>query len=136
MSRVVDVRDLLEDELLDLGLRDRSKTYCERGSSSRESPARIGVPSSGSASRTTFSSSECAITSARDAVLEDLLEHHDLAVALELAGSDDVHRLVEHDLLAGAQLRGSTSGLTTTRILRPEVNTSTEPSSKSSRKTP
>ena len=34
------------------------------------------------------------------AVLEELLEHHDLADALEAEGLDHVERLVEHDLLA------------------------------------
>ena len=38
------------------------------------------------------------------AALEDLLEHDDLAGALEAARGDDVHRLVEHDLLAVLQL--------------------------------
>ena len=38
------------------------------------------------------------------AAFEDLLHHDDLAGALEAAGRDDVHRLVEHDLLAVAQV--------------------------------
>ena len=38
------------------------------------------------------------------AALEDLFEHDDLAGPLEAARGDDVHRLVEHDLLAVAQL--------------------------------
>ena len=38
------------------------------------------------------------------AVGEHLLEHDDLADALELQRRDDVHRLVEHDLLAAAQV--------------------------------
>ena len=38
------------------------------------------------------------------AALEDLLEHDDLAGPLVAARGDDVHRLVEHDLLAVPQL--------------------------------
>ena len=38
------------------------------------------------------------------AAVEDLLEHDDLAGALEAARGDDVHRLVEHDLLAVLEL--------------------------------
>jgi hypothetical protein len=39
----------------------------------------------------------------RAVVVQQLLEDHDLALALELADGDDVERLVEHDLLAGLE---------------------------------
>ena len=38
------------------------------------------------------------------AVGEHLLEHHDLADLFEVEGGDDVEGLVEHDLLAPAQV--------------------------------
>ena len=38
---------------------------------------------------------ECAVSLA-----EDLLEHHDFTETFELAGSHDVHRLIEHDFLS------------------------------------
>ena len=64
------------------------------------------------------------------AVLEHLLEGDDLAGVLALAGQDHVERLVEHDLLAAAQLgRRRCSGWSATRILRPPEKTSTVPSS-------
>ncbi len=37
-------------------------------------------------------------------VAQELLEHHDLADALETAGRHDIEGLVEHDLAAGGQL--------------------------------
>ena len=39
-------------------------------------------------------------------VVEHLLQRHDLAGALRVAGLDDVQRLVEHDLVAAQQLGG------------------------------
>ena len=58
---------------------------------------------------------------AADAVLEDLLEQHDLADLVEVEHVDEVEGLVDHDLAAGLRASRSTSGLTLTRILRPEV---------------
>ena len=57
-----------------------------------------------SASSMTRSSSARAITRARLPSSSHLLERHDLALDLEVERLDDVHRLVEHDLLAALQL--------------------------------
>jgi hypothetical protein len=62
---VGDVRDLFEDELLDLGLGNALVDVAGAGSSSSESPARITWSSSGAASRTIRSSSACEMTRAR-----------------------------------------------------------------------
>ena len=134
---VVDVRHLFEDQLLDLALGDplvgvgRAGLEQQRVAGPQrvvaqhvgevDDPLLVGVPDD-----------QRAV-----AAVEDLLEHDDLADALEAARGDDVHRLVEHDLLAVLELaRRSTSGETATRSLRPLVKMSTVPSSKASRKTP
>ena len=68
------------------------------------SPARSFTPMSASDSSATRSSSARPKTRARRAVLEQLLQHDDLALSLALAGQDHVERLVEDDLVAA--LRG------------------------------
>ena len=101
--RVVDVGDLLEDELLDLGLgnllvdvpRARLEQQRVAGAQAlvhqrrREAydPLVVGVPDH-----------QGALT-----VGEHLLEHDDLADALERQRADHHHALVEHELLALAQ---------------------------------
>ena len=105
---VVDVGDLFEDQLLDLALRDplvdvaRPRLEQQRVTDAQRLAGQrvgevdhalvVGVPDDQGA--------------LRDAVdrLEQLLEHDDVALALEPPRLDDVHRLVEHDLLAGAQV--------------------------------
>ena len=102
--RVVDVGDLFEDELLDLGLghplvgvagaaveqqrvTGLRQDLEQRGREAHD-PLLVGVgDDQGSLP-----------------VLEQLLEHHDFADLLELERGDDVEGLVEHDLLALDQL--------------------------------
>ena len=100
---VGDVGDLLEDELLDLGLGDLLVDVAGAGveqqrvaGADRLVAQRLGQPD------------HALLVGVRDdqgalAVGEHLLEHHDLADLLELEGGDDVERLVEHDLLAAPQ---------------------------------
>jgi hypothetical protein len=52
-------------------------------------------------------------------VAQKLLEHHDLADALEAAGRHDVEGLVEHHLAPADSSPGSTDGETATRIFAP-----------------
>ena len=73
-------------------------------SSSSESPAR-----SGCVEQRLGEADDPLLVGVRDhqgpvAVVEELLEHHDLADLLEAERRDDVQRLVEHDLLAAAEL--------------------------------
>jgi len=101
---VRDVRDLFEDELLDLGLRKCARTRSRsaaRAAASRppESPGRA----SGEASRTIRSFVGVRDDQGALAVGEQLLHHHDFADRLVALGYDDVQRLVEHDLLAGPE---------------------------------
>ena len=81
---VVDVGDLLEDQLLDLGLRDPlvdvARPRRRAAASRRRAAARRAAAS---ASRTTRSSSVLPMHQRALAVLEHLLEHHDLADLLE-----------------------------------------------------
>ena len=69
-------------------------------------------------------------------VLELLLEGDHLAGELPVPDEDHVQRLVQHDLVALADMAGSMSGWRVTRILRPLENTSTVPSSLTPRKVP
>ena len=82
-----------------LGIRSYAK--CTRRSISRESPERrfcslepVGQPDH--ALLVAVPDDQAAV-----AVLQDLLEQHDLADLVELQHVDDVHRLVDHHLLAG-----------------------------------
>ena len=106
MSAVVDVGDLFEDELLDLALGHplvgvgRAGLEQQRVAGAQRLVAQqvgevddaflVGVPDH-----------QRAV-----AAVEDLLEHDDLAGTLEAARRDDVHRLVEHDLLAAPEFGG------------------------------
>ena len=101
---VVDVRDFFEDEFLDLGLRDALVDVARPGleqqrvaGPQRPAAQRLGEPD------------DPLLVGVRDhqravAVLEDLLEHDDLADRLEALGDHDVQRLVQHDFLAGPQV--------------------------------
>ena len=81
--------------------RRRSRSGARAGASHRRAaadvPQRVGQPD------------HALLVGVRDdqgalAVLEDLLEHHDFAVRSRTRATDDVERLVEHDLLATPQL--------------------------------
>jgi hypothetical protein len=101
---VGDVRDLFEDELLDLGLRNALIRVAGARLEQQRVPAaehlveqRRGEPH------------DPLLIGVRDhqgalAVGEHLLEHHDFANRLIALGDHDVERLVEHDLLAGLEL--------------------------------
>jgi hypothetical protein len=80
----------------------RSMALLDRGSTRTESPAFSGSSCRGWARWTMRSSSVCPTPAAgrRRAARR----RHDLAAVLEVAGGDDVHRLVEQDLLARVQL--------------------------------
>ncbi len=99
---VVDVRDLLEDELLDLALGDPLVDVAAAGLEQQrvagleplvgqrvgqhDHPLLVGVADD-----------------QRPPAVEQLLEHDDVALPLEGERADDVERLVEHDLLPAAQ---------------------------------
>ena len=101
---VVDVGHLLEDELLDLALRDplvgvrRARLDQQRvAGAQRRVEQRVGEVD------------DPLLVGVRDdqrpvAALEDLLEHDDLAGPLEAERVHDVERVVEQDLLAAPQL--------------------------------
>ncbi len=114
----------------------RSYTYPDRDSSSSESPARSGWCSSGSASRTTRSSSACEMTSARS---------QSASTSLSITTSPTVSKDWAMTTLSasfrttswpGRSSLSSTFGEMFTRILRPPVNTSHVSSSFAFRKTP
>src|SRR4051794_11814935 len=100
---VADVRNLFEDELLDLALRNPlvgpagagvdehrvagAQRLVEKRVGQHDHPLLVGV-----------SDDESAV-----AAFENLLEQDDVALALELPHLHDVERLVEHDLLATVQ---------------------------------
>ena len=102
--RVVDVRDLLEDELLDLRLGHLLVDVAGAGVEQQ----RVAGPDRVAAQRLR-EAYDALLVGVRDdqgplAVLEQLLEHDDLADLLEVEGGDHVEGLVEHDLLAALQL--------------------------------
>ena len=102
---VVDVGDLFEHELLDLGLRHPLVDVAGAGvEQQRVAGAQVVV-----AQRLGEADDALLVGVGDDqdalAVGEQLLEHHDLADLLELERGDDVERLVEHDLLATLQVR-------------------------------
>ena len=101
---VVDVRDLLEHELLDLGARDalEDEPAARLDGQRVADPHRRGRPRAGPARRTTRSSSACPTTSARSPPSISLTVTSS-PTALVPAGLDHGEGLVEHDLLAGAQ---------------------------------
>ena len=133
---VVDVRDLFEDELLDLGPRDLLEDEVRaRLQHERIPDAQLLLP------QRAGQLDDALLVGVRHhqgaVLLDEVLEDDDLAGPLELARRDHVERLVEHDLLPGVELRHrSTVGLTETRILRPELTTSTVPSSAGPTKIP
>ncbi len=101
--RVVDVRDLFEHEFLDLGLRNALDG--ETGPAVHQQ--RIAGPQS-LAAQWVREVHHLLLVGVRDdqgprPSLEDLLEHHDVTALFETGDLDDVHRLVEHDLLARDQ---------------------------------
>ena len=103
--RVVDVGDLLEDQLLDLGLGHPLVDVAGAGVEQQRvaGAQRVVAQRRGEAD-------DALLVGVGDdqgalAVGEHLLEHHDLADLLEVEGGDDVERLVEHDLLATPQRR-------------------------------
>ena len=101
---VVDVRDLFEDELLDLGLRDLLVDVAgARVEQQRVAGAQLDL------AQRLGDADHPLLVGVGDhqhpvAVGQDLLEHHDLADLLELERGDDVEGLVEHDLLAALQV--------------------------------
>ncbi len=62
-------------------------------------------------------------------VAETILDLHDLAGPVGFEHLDDVERFVQDDLHSGRKARSSRSGAGITRILRPAVKTSIDPSS-------
>ncbi len=101
---VVDVRDLLEDQLLDLGLGHPLVDVARPGVQQQRVAG-----TQGHVAQRLGDADHPLLVGVRDhqdavAVGEELLEHHDLADLLELEGGDHVQRLVEHDLLAALQL--------------------------------
>ena len=102
--RVVDVGNLFEDELLDLGLRHLLVGVVRP----RVEQQRVAGANLGHAQRLR-EAYDALLVGVGDhqraiAVLQDLLEHHDLADLLEREGGDHVECLVEHDLLAPLEL--------------------------------
>ena len=101
---VVDVRDLFEDELLDLGLRDLLVDVAGAGVEQQ----RVAGPDLLGAQRLREAYDALLVGVGDDqdpvAVGEQLLEHHDLADLLVLERGDDVERLVEHHLLATVEV--------------------------------
>ena len=128
---VGDVGDLFEDELLDLGPRERSTSRPERrvhraGGRRRAASRR----SARRRARTTRSSSARPTISARVPSSSSSLKTTTSPGDLGPAGEHDVQRLVEHDLLAALELVDRRArGGSATRILRPAVKMSTVPSS-------
>ncbi len=101
---VVDVGDLLEDQVLDLRLRDDLVHVAGAGlqqervaGAQREAAQRLGEPHH--PLLVGVPGDQGAL-----AVLQDFLEGDDVADALEGHRVDDVERLVEHHLLAAPQL--------------------------------
>jgi hypothetical protein len=100
---VLDVGDLLQHQLLDLGLGDALVDVAgprveQQGvaGAERDLAQRRGEPHD--ALLVGVGDDQRA-----DAVGQELLEHDDLADLLELEGGDDVESLVEHDLLAALE---------------------------------
>ena len=103
--RIVNIRYLFKNQLFDLGLGNTfeyvlgfrleqqgvpcTKGTREQGCGEPNNPLFIGV-----------TNDQRPLT-----VLEDLLEHHDFPVALELAHRDHIQRLVENNLLTRPQQR-------------------------------
>ncbi|CAB4966268.1 unannotated protein [freshwater metagenome] len=100
--RVVDVRHLLEHQLLDLRLRHDLVDVAGAGV---EQQRVAGADGDVLGAQRLGEADDPLLVGVGDdqgtlAVGEDLLEHHDLADLLEVERGDDVERLVEHDLLA------------------------------------
>ena len=101
---VVDVGDLFEDELLDLGLRHPLVDVAGPAVEQQRvaGAGQLGAQRLGEAY-------DALLVGVGDdqgalAVGEQLLEHHHLADLLEVERGDDVEGLVEHDLLATQQV--------------------------------
>jgi hypothetical protein len=100
---VGDVRDLLEDQLLDLGLRD---PLVDVAGAAVEQQRVAGAQ--GHVAQRLGEADDALLVGVGDhqhpvAVGQELLEHDDLADLLELEGGDHVEGLVEHDLLAALE---------------------------------
>jgi len=101
---VADIRNLFEDQLLYLGLRQTFE-YVPRLCIHEQAVAGADLLVQERVGKLHDSFLVGAGDHQRSlAVLENLLEGDDLALNLELVRSDDVERLVEHDLLTAAQL--------------------------------
>ena len=97
---VVDVRDLFEHQVLDLGLGDPLVDKAGTGVEQQgvADPDRLPVEAVGLATDALF----VGVRHHQNAVVvQELLEHDDLADALEATGGHDVERLVEHHLTPG-----------------------------------
>ena len=101
---VAHVRDFLEDELLDLRLRNALEDVAR----SRLEQQRVTCPKGVPAQRLSQPRDPLLVGMRDDqgaiAVLEDLLEHDDFADALITLRDDDVQRLVQHDFLPRPQV--------------------------------
>ena len=96
--------NFLQDELLDLGLGDPLEDVARP----RLQQQRVAAAQHRCAQRVR-EPDHALLVGVRDdqralAVLQQLLQHDDLAGGLEALGDHDVERLVEHDFLAGLEL--------------------------------
>src|SRR5450755_3806760 len=114
----------------------RSNTYPERGSSSSESPLRSVEARSGSASRTTRSSSACEMTRARSPSSSSSLSMTISPADSYPSASTTLSASLSTTSWPGLRWSSSTAGLTWTRIFRPPVNTAAVLSWAAFRKTP
>ena len=114
----------------------RSYTYPDRDSSSSESPARTGWFRSGSASRTTRSSSAWEMTRARSPSASTSLSMTTSPTFSKPWAMTTLSASFRTTSWPGRSSLSSTFGDTFTRILRPPVNTSAVSSSHALRKIP
>jgi hypothetical protein len=128
---VGDVRDLLEDELLDLGLRDPLVGVAGAPVEQRRVPER-----SGSASRTMRSSSALAMQRARSPSARTSLSITTSPMVSNSRAATTLRASLSMTSWPLWSSSRSTEGLTLTRSLRPPVNTSIESSSLRWMKTP
>ena len=101
--RVVDVRNLFQDQVLDLGLGDSLVDKAGAGVQQQgvADPDRLPVEALSLATDALF----VGVRHHQNAVVvQELLEHDDLADTLEATGRHDIERFVEHHLAPGRQL--------------------------------